>query len=226
MLRRNAISKGFRIKWTPSYNTSSEENMEINNILQDTSRRLMTVVNSHNKEKLDIMNENVKVMWSTAREEHSSQELKYAESPFERYVERTCMVMKKMKNKKLQQYPGKQEENGAKWSKENLDNFWFEKIGVTSSTFHSPQEPQPYMNGPYKWMKYPIKSDGNCFFRAVSVLLFDTEECHIDVWNEVIKYMCGNTMIFVNWWMEICTAICYKWPRPMVVVRYGLLKQK
>lgn len=43
-----------------------------------------------------------------------------------------------------------------------------------------------------EWQKIPVKGDGNCFFRSVSLLLFQSETHHLAIRSGVVRFICDH----------------------------------
>ena len=57
----------------------------------------------------------------------------------------------------------------------------------TKRSHHSTQQNRKIM---------PIAGNGNCFFRSLSLFLFDTQQEHLQVRKEIVKFITANTSLF------------------------------
>ena len=100
-IKKDFISKGFQLKWSPSYCTTSAEASQISTILDDTSRKLMITVQSHNKDKLNRIDNQIKCMWRQAEQEMNDDQVRQIHTIIERERFLSEKRVSEQKNRKL-----------------------------------------------------------------------------------------------------------------------------
>ena len=204
-LDNKIISNGFKIKWHPTYQATKNEDKQFNELLNDTSLKLMENVKLHNELKLTLMkHEEEDLLADTTDEFH------------ERVRKQLGNVLDKLKNdlnyRKCKKWQVLTARNGIEFEahsteesikKHNEDphnrlvECILEKLSINDVVPNKkPAIPIVSDDGTSTWSRYTVATDGNCFFRAISYALFQTEDLHKVLRNAVVGHMRSNSDIY------------------------------
>ena len=192
-IKKGIVSKGFKLKWCPSYIPSDDKN-GFDEILHRTSVELMMEVKGHNLNKLHLLQK---------REEEVFHDIckvtpvtrEQVCGLFDQEIQCLRSKVSKTKHKKLQSLMS----GDAAPSSNTLPPLHIDRIkdllGITTEIpCKVPRQEIPVMNGEEKaeWYRTTVKGDGNCFFRAISYNLFNTEDFHEKIRHSVIDHISQN----------------------------------
>ena len=180
---RNLPSSGFKLSWTPTYETSPEEKQNVSNILDNTSLKLMQEVLNHNKMKVNILRKTKEKWWREVKEECSPRDQCSLRDIEEREMTKWTQRMLSKKQNKFSKLESNTEPIPLEQNvKENC---------IVNPQGFGPVQAEPIPNSKIgdNWQKVRITADGNCFFRCISISMFGTDSYYKELRHKIVNHM-------------------------------------
>ena len=165
-LKQDLIPKGFTLKWVPSFQVDKEEGKRIQNLLRQSSTRLMEETSRHNQnhlESLEGMKQNLHV--------EIQQDGDVGEESITRLHEEVKKTAEKTKTRIERTKAGK-----LKAIKNQTEN----QTGTTAHTNTAEVD---------TLQRIRVKGDVNCLFRAVSQAVHNNQDHHAELRKQTVSHI-------------------------------------
>ena len=189
-LESNITPKGFRVVWTPAYQQNYAEKEQLPKQLDETSQQLMKQTIQHLKTKQIRIEKEIQGIWKDLEKVLPTTCKDILRKDIEKEKKKTSNKLQQVKTRKLselmtQKYPEIQ----------NLNRDM--STAATPTPTPTPTQTTAEVSDHYddigeelsKLKIIPVIGDGNCLFRALSFLLYNTENDHFKVRTDVVNYM-------------------------------------
>ena len=172
-MKNKLTPKGFQIKWKFNLDAGIQSKRRVNDILADTSKHLLSEAIEVCRNELCKLENRISNLLSNMSTDKSSYMNDTIESIF-REQTRKLTFTKERKFANL-------EKKTRKWSSTNKE---YTK-SKNSNVKHL--EPEEIVN---------VVGDRNCFFRCISIKLFDTETQHQHIRQQIVDHMRKNLICY------------------------------
>ena len=197
-VERDLVSKGFQLKWRPAFETDEEEGCIFDSILHKTSLSLIENVMKCNISKLHKLRKNEKLLLETIPEDAIPKvniifrnELNKLQKDVElRKCRKINSIVKASKASKA-----------ADQITDVENNIWMEELGILRlSNIKDRYVEIPVVDekDEAEFYRRTVIGDGNCLFRALSVLMFSTEVHHDVIRDKVVQNMYNHEEAYAS----------------------------
>lgn len=161
-LEEEIVPKGFELSWKLTFDTTEDRRRQIHDILRDSSFDLIRKSIEVCVDTLQNIDEKLKQFKMNKNDSEDEQEINQLNNNIRKFRQK----MENSKNHKLQVLREKTESSNGGIVSEKQNQTSVDKVKITG--------------------------DGNCFFRAMSFHLFDTETEHLKIRKEVTEELKNN----------------------------------